>query len=385
MAALAVVNANSERSGLPISWALGIWLSVALMGLFFVREGVRRAAIRLTATAVDVYGSFRTTTVDRRAINGYRVTNIQGIDVLEIYHTDFATQEEVKTKISILFKKDEVFDAWFEKIPNLNEMEIAASNAELESDERLGPTREVRLRNITKARWVARVLTAITFSTLAWAWLYPRPYMAMFLIVAALPWLAIALCARWDSAFSIDDIGLKTARADLTRILIMPGFVLGLRAINDAALLEPWSLVIPSAFLLAAMLGIVVWIAPVYREKHLKTLTLAALLVAYSASTIAIANFLFDRKTPSEQLVTVVNKRYTTGKSAANYLLLAAWGPRLDEHEVKVTGEFYHSINVGETVCMRHHAGAARLAWYAVSNRRDCKSQYRAGPVLEKA
>lgn len=351
---------------------VGISLAMAVLGFWCGAAALLTKILVLTKQELQVPGIFRSAVIDRAAIAGYRVLNVQGFNVLEVEYARPDTNKKKKAKITMLFKPDEIFEAWFQGIPNFDAIELAASVQEVERDTQLGRSPEERLDNVDRARKIARVLHVIFLAAAGWAIFYPHPYLVMFIVVASLPWVALWLCWKYKGSFSIDDPGRNSVRADLTGMLLMPGFSLALRALSDVRLVDATKLLFPSVAGLVLMLAVVASVAPVYRTNVVKLVLAASLLCAYPAGSIAIANALFDRNRPETYRLQVLKKRYTTGKGASQYFHVPGWGPHADVNEIQVPRELYRQTETGQTICVQHHPGALRLEWYSVVALEEC-------------
>jgi hypothetical protein len=161
---------------------------------------------------------------------------------------------------------------------NLSIKTLGASVREVREDPQLGRSPEERLNNLDRARRIARALNIGSFVVAAWALFYPRPYMAMFLVLIALPWVALWLCWKYPGSFAVDDPGRNSIREDLTALLVMPGFILAFRALFDVHLIDPTKLIAPTVAGLVFMVFCIAWIAPAYRKQVGKFILMSLLL-----------------------------------------------------------------------------------------------------------
>jgi len=228
------------------------------------------------------------------------------------------------------------------------------------------------VENVQRALRTGRILNIGAACVGVWAFFYPHPYILAFLAVAALPWLAMWLSHQYPGAFTVEDPGRNTVRADLTILVLLPGAVLMLRAISDFSLLDPIELILPTVVGLLAMLACLAWAGPLYRKKPRLLLVSAALLVAYPAGAIMIANAVFDYGTAMAYPVKVMKKRYTTGKGASQYVTVPAWGPVAEVNELEVSRDLYRATEVGQAICVRLHRGALGMEWTTIHPEAAC-------------
>lgn len=338
---------------------------------FLAAIAIMRARVVLTAEAIELHGGLKTERMRRDEVAGFRIIAAQGFNILWL--KPGAAGAKVM-KVSMLFKPDEAFMAWFEGIENIDYAEYVKSVQEIAQDAQLGDTPEARLDNLGRSRKIAQLLTYVSYAAAAWVWFYPHPYTLAVLVNAVLPWLAIALCWKYGRSFTIEDPGKNSAQADLTLLLIFPGIVLSLRALLDTQLVDWHALILPSITGTVLMAWVVVRAAPALRQRIGKLLLLSLFLLWYQASALTLANVQADYSQPDQYHATVLGKRHTTGKGATQYFSVTAWGEsEKDNNEVQVSRPLYQATAVGDTVCISRRAGALRMAWYTVGDVRACK------------
>ena len=351
---------------------VGISLAMAALGLYCAIAPLISTILVLDEAALHLPGLFRERVLLKSEVSGYRTYMQQGINVLQL---EFRTPEG-KTKresVTMLFKPDDIFVAWFDDIPNIDSVQMAESLQEVQMDERLGGSPQERLRSVSNARKIGHALTIISYLIAGWAVFSPRPYTLVFLALTSLPLIVLALCWRYSGSFSIDDTGKNTARADLTAIFIMPGFILAMRALSDVQLVDATRLVVPTLLALSVVILGVVWIAPIYRHKLGKLVVVSALMSAYTASAVAIANSLFDNAPFEQHVLPVLGKRHTTGKGASQYLRIPPWNSDVEVNEVQVSRDFYQHTEVGQTICLSLYPGVFGLHWYLAESVSVCR------------
>lgn len=363
---------HEVTSGVGMYVLVGISLSMMILGFWCAISPLVSRILVLEERALVVPGLFNDAEIPRGQLSGYRVFANQGINVLQL-NVAAPNGSIKKTNVTMLFKPDEAFVTWFADIPNIDSAELAASLQQVQTDERLGDTPEERISNVTKARKIGRALNAISFLIAGWAVLYPRPYTLMFCTLASLPLVVLWLCWRYDGSFSIDDTGKNTARADITPVLIMPGFVLAIRALGDVQMIDATQLILPTLVGLVFLIFGIVWVAPIYRQKFGKLFLISTLMSAYPASAIAIANSLLDHGPREQLLLPVLGKRYTTGKGASHYLKIPAGNSVVEINEVQVPRDLYQHTDVGQNICLSVYSGALGLGWYSAGADTICR------------
>lgn len=353
------------RSDIQQAVMIVLCLFFASYGLYCAVRACSSAMVVLRADALLVPGLLRTRAISRSNIVGYRIRPYQGIDVLEIDYQRRGRRIH-KARIGLMFKRDAAFNAWLAALPNLDAAELAASERELREDERLGNSPKQRLMKAERARQFAQGANILLPVAGAWVFFYPRPYLLLIGVLAALPPLALWLCQRYPGLFSIDDTGKKTLRAELLPLLLAPGFLLSLRALQDVQLLRPMQLLLPACAGLVLTTACILWVAPSYRSRVGKTLLVSILMVAYPASVLSLANTMFDRAAPERKALAVLDKHRTSGKRPSYVLTLPSGAASAVSLEAEVSPSLYGAVQPGQSVCFVLSPGAFGWPWYRV-------------------
>jgi hypothetical protein len=123
-------------------------LAFALLGAYLVLSTIRSKVV-LLPDAVASQGFFRSRTLRRDEIKGYRTRVANGATTLEILPKGAGLR---KMSISMLFKQDPLFTAWFASLPNLDAEEFLRSAREIENNREIGHTPAERIRKADRAR-----------------------------------------------------------------------------------------------------------------------------------------------------------------------------------------------------------------------------------------
>jgi hypothetical protein len=210
-----------------------------------------------------------------------------------------------------------------------------------------------------------RSLRAATAALCVWLAAWPVPYALALTAVAALPWIALALCRQYRGLYAIDNPRRDDPRGDLTLMLAVPGGVLAMRALIDSHLALVGPVFLPALALWAAMVWCAHSLGPGWRSWR-KLPLLIFVLFPYAPSTIALADQVFDFRAPLPERVRVLGKRVSTGKGAMHYLRVVPWGLRSRPNEIEVKRDLYDATTVGASVCLLVHPGALGMPWYEV-------------------
>jgi hypothetical protein len=357
-----VTSREAMMPGLPAAAIGGVAL-LAGLGIWSIASIVRWKLI-LTPAAVTVHDVWSTRTLARSDIAGRRLISAQyGQKIIVLCPRDPHARS---VKISSYLRTDPVWDAWIAALPDLDAQAARDLEAEVASDPELGPTPEERLARLKAARKLANAANVVTYAVVLWGYLYPRPYQIVLLALAALPWAALFLVAKSRGLLRVDS-QRSDPRPTLALAIILPGFVLMLRAILDVGVLD-----VPRALSYAACLaGLLTWAALMsdvaVRARRWLVLLLFGMGCCYGYGVAVLADTELDQS-PGEQFrVGVLSGRVSRGRSTSYHLTLAPWGPRTKPDEVSVSSALYARVQPGSVVCVHRGPGALEISWYVVT------------------
>lgn len=355
-------NSIGERIGLTT-----LCLGFALLGAYLIL-GTIRSKVVLLPDAVVSQGLFLTRTLQRSEIKGYRTRTANGVTALEV-HPKSAGQR--KMSITMLFTGDRAFTAWFLELPNLDQEEFLQSAKEIEGNREIGHSPAERIEKAERARKTSRMLNIAAGGLGAWVLFYPRPYVPLMTLLMLVPWIGIAIAKGSNGLFTIEDPGKNTAKADLTLLLIMPGFALALRDLFDIQLLDWTAVVLPAAVGGAMITAMLLGMFPAMRKRKFNIMLVPVFLAVYAGSSLVMTNALLDQSRPESYPVKIVKKHYTSGRSTTYYFTVPAWGPRPAPDDVTVSPSHYHAKQVGDDVCIFLFPGRLGFPWFVVE---DCRT-----------
>ena len=202
----------------------------------------------------------------------------------------------------------------------------------------------------------AYALTIIAVAAAGWALYDPRPYWLVVGLLALLPWFALAATARGR-------------RPDLYVPLMLPGCVLGLRAVIDVQLLERWQPLLPAA-VIAFVMAVLIRLTREDREfpLWLYLLLLVPVMSFYGYGSVVLANKLLDRSSPKLYLTFVYDRSmHKVSRQMVWDLRLGPWGPRKEAESVSVPRGLYEATQIDDGVCVLLHPGAFGIRWFEVA------------------
>jgi hypothetical protein len=212
----------------------------------------------------------------------------------------------------------------------------------------------------------AQLFTVVAVAVSAWGLIAPRPYPLVMGLLALLPWLALLLSAQWRRIPEGAEDG--ASRPDLFVPLMLPGCILGLRAVLDVQILAGW---VP--FLAAAIIAVVMAlvIRRVQSERQIPLCLYLLLFIPvmgfYGYGATVLGNKLFDRAPPKMYLTFVLDRSVNKiSRHIERDLRLGPWGPRKVPANVEVPRRVFDAVRVYDSVCVLLHPGALTIAWFEV-------------------
>src|SRR5215475_14475350 len=148
--------------------------------------------------------------------------------------------------------------------------------------------------------------------------------------LALLPWLALVVTAH-------------RPRTDPYVPLMLPGCVLGLRAVIDVQLLERWQPLLPAA-VIAVVMAILIRVTRADREfpLWLHLLLFVPVMAFYGYGSVVLANKALDRSLPAVYPTFVQDRSvHKVSRHIEWDLRLGPWGPRSEAQDVSVSRRLY--------------------------------------------
>lgn len=271
-------------------------------------------------------------------------------------------------RITLCFAPDQCFCEWFSGITDLNEEERREDERRIANDTSLGVTPNARFEAAAAGRVLARRVDLASIIIGLLTIVYPKPYELMVGLTSVMPILGIVLLYRFRGFIQLDSL-ITSPRNGLDATLLVPCCALSARALYDARLVAPASLVTPTVVLTLALLS---WLRLAQREVSAwKFVLFGCLFWGYPASVLALGNRILDTAPATASPVSVIEKRETSGERTTRYLTLGPGGPWDSAHEVEVSKKRYDSALPGGDLCLLIRPGAFRMSWWSLRARCD--------------
>ena len=269
-------------------------------------------------------------------------------------------------KIPLVFSMDTQFHAWIEPIPDLDTMAASALEAQIRSDPELGATAEERIARFAQASQFARYVSFVGPALFFWSAFYPRPYVLIIAILAALPWVCVGLMMKYPGVYQLNGKA-GSGRPDLTGAFIAGGVLLAMRSYFDAHILD-WSALLPWAAAAGIFLAVAMgWVNRSATRRVGNMIVILLVSGAYGFGAATYANSVFDASTPSSYRPSVLHKHVSGGRYRTYELLVGPWGTRKAAENINVSAALYGQLRVGQPVCVALRSGALGIQWYRVS------------------
>jgi hypothetical protein len=334
----------------------------ALLGLPLL-VSVWRTRVWLHADHIETRGIFVTKRMERGDIAGRRLLSGEyGPPMLHLVpeHSRVGT-----LKIPQYLATDAAWDEWMQAIPDIDAQQAKASLEAVLADAELVGTRDDKLAALERAHRIAKWFRWATFAVSGWLWFYPHPYDLAIACAVILPLMAVVVGARGGALYKFNprpnDVG-----ADISVSVMLPGFVLMLRALFDAHVFD-WRDMLLATIAVAGGLTLILWLTvDEMRTSAGSTALFALLLLPYVYGTVTLANMEFDHSEPVPYEARVLGSHISSGRTKEYYLKLGPWGPRKESDDVDVGRDYYQRGSRRETVCVYLFRGAFGIRWFQV-------------------
>lgn len=257
------------------------------------------------------------------------------------------------------FQADHEFDAWFQGLPNAQEIQ----RAELEANPALGATPEARKARLRVLTYLTGGLFAVAGFFAAWTLCYPQPYTPLIWIDTLLPLFGLAIVAWSGGAVAI----AATSKApQIMGCLLAASLALAVRTL-DTPIGDPQYGWIP-AVILGALLAFWTWrTTPELSGKAWGTVIAAILGTLYAAGAIFDFDRILDHAPPRLQPA-VINERHINRGRPTEYVLHVQpnGSATAAAIEYRVSPRLYSLTQVGEPVMIASHPGAFGIPWYGL-------------------
>jgi hypothetical protein len=351
---MSMVARNVANSTLP----LVMTIAFLFFGVYLIALALRSRVI-IDGSRIEIRGAFNDRYADRNEIEGYRTISSRNGKYTQFYMNNGRGTLTLYNH----FDKDGAFDAWLQKIPDLDKRDRDSILEKISQQEELGATPQERLAALAQAKTYSIFALIIAIAAgVAANYGIPALYLPFSVALALVPIVLAFLLHRSPLLYTVfkrkDD-----PRAELLYALLASGFGLLIRArgIHFVSL--------DSIGVVIALITLA-YVAAFYHsffESPSPARTFFALLlfgVLYSYGAVTMADAVGDESAPTRFVVHVIGKHYTTGRSRSYYLSLEPWGPLQQPNNLGVSKAIYDNATPGDQVCLELHRGRLNAAWF---------------------
>lgn len=319
--------------------------------------------IVLYADAIELRDFTRVRRLRRDDIAGWRKISAEYVSMILLV----PKRAELKQlKITHFMRTDAVLDAWLATLPDLDAAEVEKSAAEIAASRDLGGTPDERRQRLAFARQLAKGLAGVSVAVVIWAFVNPEPYELTIAALAVLPLIAVMFVIKSSRLYQLTG-RRNDARADLSLAFILPGIMLGLRALLDIEVLDWQAVWLWTGTLAVALTVVVLATDREARKSRWEPAAVVFVAAFFAFGGVIEGNALLDQTEPQIFKTKVIDKHKSGGKSTTYYLRVAPWGPLPEENKVSVSQELYDAKAPGQSVCVILGTGALQIRWFVVS------------------
>jgi len=335
----------------------------ALIGAYALL-GALRYAIILSAEAIEIVEPFFRRRMRREDIGGWRLQSGRGYSILLLVPK---AGRGTKLRVSLLIRTDAAFEQWFTALPDLDHEEVRTSERELKDARYAHLSREEQARSIERLRTHAQGFVWGSSGVCVAALFLPDPYHLLALALIAMPWVTIALVARFQPLYRIA-ARRNDQHPDLTLPLMTPGLVLLVRVIaayHPVLARTPLMLALYGG---AALTLLAARADPWFRQQRVSLACVALFACAYGYGAGMQVNALADLSSPRLYSTSVLDKHVSRGRRSTTwYLSLAPWGPVHEVRDVSVPVREWQLAQRGDELCIALRSGALAIHWYELA------------------
>ncbi len=348
-------NADADMASQVIGYLMGSTLVIFFTGLlinaFFYRFEIGDGSIR----SVDFW---RTREMRLADIKGYQYSPKRNGTLIFL-------SESQKIQVMMFFENPKDFQQWLEA--NLKNLSISPSHQDMAaalSDERLGTSEEARRAQIDRARkW--KKLSWVVAPFLVWGMFYPHPYDAVIWVAVLAPVAASGLLILFPALVRFD-APANSVYIPVSPLVVMPGLILGMRALLDWNVFDWHHFWIPFAAFTVCLFMLYFALEGDLRKRPGLMLVCLLYCAVYGSGAVVCLNGILDKSVPALYSAKVIGKRVSYGKHRSYYMTLSPWGEVTEQKEYSVFPNIFQSRPVGQKVTVSIKSGALNVPYYYI-------------------
>ena len=273
-----------------------------------------------------------------------------------------------RVRVAADLRRDALSDAWFDRLPDLDEAERDASLTRLRTDPTIGASAVDVDERLASVIWGARVVNAVAIVLVVWARFAPFELRLNAALSLALPLLSLWACLQWRGLLRlVPDIGAGDVRPTLFPALLLPSLAL-VQDLPFLANFPSWHGVIAPALAVGALAAALALKLEHARDALPRRGAMAAWVLfaasAYAGTAGLVADVWLDRAAVTPVRASVIGVDGRPDVAVAGHI---AWlGPAntgVDWTSMRVDAPDFAFLRVGDVACIGEHAGLLGIAW----------------------
>ncbi len=360
-------------SGVNSLIAVTVSLSLAAFSFYSIIR-IRKEKVNVENGALRHTLAFTQKTINLDEIDGFKID--------EHYIRIISRPPSIK-KIRIsssIEDKYEFIEFLYQRFDNLNSLNHQEEISEILSNESFGGNKIERELKLESAQRTMKVFNGVSLISFFWLIIIPNPYDLAVLVNIVIPLIALWIFYHFKGLVKLDS-NKESEYPNIMSALFLPSGGLGLRILFDFEVLSLDNVWTPTLIFSALLFGLIF-----IRSEELKIKNFSSLLNSllsfvfislYLFTSILMLNYLLDSSSSSVYESPVAKK--ITPSDNNNYRLVVEpdWSMHdIDEKEVTVTvtKNFFHRIEVGDTVFVELYSGAFNIPWLDIDELKNSTS-----------
>jgi len=346
-----------------------IWLTAAGLILLAIYLGLSSflSFVQFDHESISVGGVFNTRTMRLDAVKGFRKRRTRNGSYLIL---ESKNPEDPELRVWDRFNLDDQWAAWVQSLTDLDQADRQSALDAIASAEELGDSQEARLGKLATAKLIAIVLSVLAIVSGVSLLIYSKSlssnlFGGIDLLLILLPWIALLLQATSPLLYSTF-ANNKDPRATLSFVLLASAFGVFISPFSNLQIVPMLTLIaygcIPGLILGGAFL----MNSPRTAQPSAPWFLLLLITCVYGTGVVRQIDTQLDTSQPRQYSTQVLDKSMSRGRSTTYYLRLNSWEPRDNYKKVSVSNSLYHSVQIGDSVCITAHDGALQVPWFTV-------------------
>lgn len=290
-------------------------------------------------------------------------------------------QSNKKIRISSYIEdKYEFINFLYQRFDNLNSLNHQKEISEILNNEKFGRNEKERELKLESAQKTIKIFSGVSLISCFWLIIIPRPYDLAVLVNIMIPLVALCIFYHFKGIVKLDS-SRESEYPNIASALFLTTGALGLRILFDFEILSFGNAWTPTLIFSALLFGLIF-----IRSEELKIKNFSSLLSSllsfviislYIFTSILMLNYLLDGSSASVYKSPVVKKKTSTRNNNYRLIVEPDWSMHnIDEKEVTVTvtKNFFHRIEIGDTVFVELYSGAFNIPWFDIDELKNSTS-----------